>query len=152
MAELVGVDLSRHPSRCANPGTFGYWVHILIQHPALQGVNPCERVFSGFGRIAARERGHVVAAVGGGRTIAELASEFGVHPNGIYNWKKQLLDGAASVAEGGGGARACWERGVPKSVVLLTGDRGFESISLQRRVHCEPDFQQPPIFKLKATT
>jgi transposase len=47
----------------------------------------------------------VVAAVGGDRTIAELASEFGVHPNGIYNWKKQLLDGAASVFEGGGGAR-----------------------------------------------
>jgi hypothetical protein len=76
----------------------------------------------------------VVAAVGGDRTIAELASEFGVHPNGIYNWKKQLLDGAASVLEGGGGARACWERGVSKSVVLLTGDRGFESISLQQGV------------------
>jgi hypothetical protein len=30
--------------------------------------------------------------------------------------------------------RACWERGVSKSVVLLTGDRWFESISLQRRV------------------
>jgi transposase-like protein len=76
----------------------------------------------------------VVAAVGGDRTIAELASEFGVHPNGIYNWKKQLLDGAASIFEGGGGARACWERGVSKSVVLLTGDRGFESFSLQQRV------------------
>ena len=30
------------------------------------------------------------------------------------------------------------ERGVSKSVVLLTGNRGFESISLQRRVQCEP--------------
>jgi transposase-like protein len=45
-----------------------------------------------------------LAAVRGDRTIAELASEFGVHPNGIYNWKKQLLDGAASVFEGGGSA------------------------------------------------
>src|ERR1700741_3874080 len=45
-----------------------------------------------------------LAAVKGDRTIADLASEFGVHPNQIYNWKKQLLDGAASVFEGGGGS------------------------------------------------
>ena len=45
-----------------------------------------------------------LAAIKGDRTVAELASAFGVHPNQIYNWKKQLADGAASVFEGGGAA------------------------------------------------
>jgi transposase-like protein len=84
----------------------------------------------------------VIKAKGGGgggrgdRTIAELASEFGVHPNGIYNWKKQLLDGAASVFEGGGGVRMLGKRRLEKRCPS-DGDRGFESISLQGRVQCE---------------
>jgi transposase-like protein len=42
-----------------------------------------------------------VAAIKGDRTITELVSEFGVHQNQIYNWKKQLLDGPAGVFEVG---------------------------------------------------
>src|ERR1700756_1035711 len=42
-----------------------------------------------------------ISASMGDRTVADLALHFGVHPNQIHNWKKQLLDGAVSVFEGG---------------------------------------------------
>jgi transposase len=57
-----------------------------------------------------------LAAIKGDRIVAELASEFGVHPNQIYNWRKQLLDGAARVFEGGGAAA---ERAAKEALIGL---------------------------------
>jgi transposase len=41
-----------------------------------------------------------VEALKGHRTIAELASEFDIHPTQINNWKKQLLDSSKMAFNG----------------------------------------------------
>jgi transposase-like protein len=38
-----------------------------------------------------------LAAVRGDRTASELASQFGVHPTQIGQWKRQLLEGAVDL-------------------------------------------------------
>ena len=42
-----------------------------------------------------------LAAVRGDKTMAELAAQFGVHPNQIQTWKKQLKQGAEDVFDKG---------------------------------------------------
>ena len=43
----------------------------------------------------------VLEAVHGEETISQLASQFGVHPTMIHQWKRALLEGASGVFECG---------------------------------------------------
>ena len=48
-----------------------------------------------------------LAAVRGDKTLLEIAEQFQVHPTQVTEWKRQLLEKAAEVFEGGaGGAKA----------------------------------------------
>lgn len=48
-------------------------------------------------------------AVKGERTVSELASEYGVHPTMIHQWKRSLLDGVADIFKRGGKAAVAAE-------------------------------------------
>lgn len=52
-------------------------------------------------------------AIKGQKTIAELASEYGVHANQISSWKRQLLD-AAPAAFGRGKDRAAKKKEIER--------------------------------------
>ena len=75
-----------------------------------------------------------VAALKGDRTIAELAIEYDVHPNQIHNWKKQLLDGAVSVFEGGASAEGATNEAQVDLLYRQIGQLKVENDFLARKL------------------
>ena len=75
-----------------------------------------------------------LATIRGDRTVAELSGEFGVHPNQIYNWKKQLLDGTASVFEGGTSAEGAINEAQVDLLYRQIGQLKVENDFLARRL------------------
>src|SRR3954471_5071453 len=82
------------------------------------------------GQKSARRTGHSALS----RTVAELAVHFGVHPNQIHNWKKQLLDGAVSVFERGASAEGATNEAQVDLLYRQIGQLKVENDFLARKL------------------
>ncbi|MEO8417293.1 MAG: IS3 family transposase [Methylophilaceae bacterium] len=73
-----------------------------------------------------------LAAIKGDKTLAELASEFEVHPNQITEWKQQLQQHAADVF---GGAKSKSPEPDIKSMHAKIGQLSLENKFFRKRTH-----------------
>ena len=74
-----------------------------------------------------------LAAIRGDRTIAELASHFGIHPSQIHAWKRALMEGAPALFEAGRGRREKANAGLVAELYQQIGQLKVERDFLERQ-------------------
>ena len=73
-----------------------------------------------------------LAAVGGEKTLAELAQQFDVHPNKITQWRSQLLEGAGGVFRSPSAAEPVDVKTLHAKIGELTLANDFLEIALDK--------------------
>lgn len=73
-------------------------------------------------------------AVKGERTVSELATEYGVHPTMIHQWKKALLDGAAEIFERGRKKTAAIDEDTVRALHAKIGELAVANDFLSRKL------------------
>ncbi len=74
-----------------------------------------------------------LAALKGDRTVADVAARFGVHPNQIHKWRKQLMDTADTVFASGATDRDKGQDAVISGLYEKIGQLTVERDFLSRR-------------------
>ena len=83
-----------------------------------------------------------LAAVRGDRTTSELASQFGVHPTQIGQWKRQLLDGAAELFSGEGRRKVENQDALIAELYEQIGRLQMEAAWLKKKLPDSIDFKR----------
>ena len=71
-------------------------------------------------------------ALGGGRTLQELASQYQVHPNQVGAWKRQAVEGLREVFSKGGERRSRDHEGEVRDLHAKIGELTVERDFLSR--------------------
>ena len=77
-------------------------------------------------------------AVRGAQTINEIAQEYGVHPNQVSQWKKELIDQAASLFEGKRGPKPVDAQSDPARLYAKIGQLNMELDWLKKKSGISP--------------
>jgi putative transposase len=81
---------------------------------------------------SAKEKAEIVVEVlQGGKTISEIASQHGVHPNQLYKWKGQAIKGLPSLFAGDDGKAQTLEKAHEAEVNELQSEIGKLTMQLE---------------------